>query len=354
MNVSGVTTLNNITTLNSSLNVSGSTIFNNATTCISSLNVSGTTTLSNSTTLVSSFNVSGITNLNSGNVAGTLSFGSRVEDYLIKLYGNDYGFGINGSTLRYNAPSGASHKFYIGTTEKTNISSSGLQVKGIANITNTSPYATANNYMQAGSLTIGDVLLDYGGGNNWTANTAGLMLECANNTEIAVHDSGARLASLMYYEGATNKITIGRDMGWGTISSVVINGALVAPTQVRSPLLTATQNSRGYASNIYGTAFNGWYIDLNTFWSGNAGNGGPAYLTLCFCFSQNTNIKWYGRVMVNSGGGTFGLITDLKNPTSGPTMINISNEWGTNGQNFLYISQAVMDNTYTLIYKIIG
>ena len=35
-------------------------------------------------------------------------------------------------------------------------------------------------------------------------------------------------------------------------------------------------------------------------------------------------------------------------------MINISSEWGTSGQNFLYISQAVMDNTYTLIYKIIG
>ena len=55
---------------------------------------------------------------------GILSFGSRVQDYLIKLYGDDYGFGINGSTLRYNAPSGASHKFYIGTTEKTKISSS--------------------------------------------------------------------------------------------------------------------------------------------------------------------------------------------------------------------------------------
>ncbi len=42
---------------------------------------------------------------------------------------------------------------------------------------------------------------------------------------MAVHDSGHRLASLMYYEGGgTNKITIGRDMGWGAIGNVAING----------------------------------------------------------------------------------------------------------------------------------
>ena len=45
-----------------------------------------------------------------------------------------------------------------------------------------------------------------------------LFLECLNNTEIAVHDTGNRLTSLMYYEGSnTNKITIRRDMGWGGI-----------------------------------------------------------------------------------------------------------------------------------------
>jgi hypothetical protein len=46
-NVSGTTTLNNITTINSSLNVSGTTTLNNITTINSSLNVSGTTTLNN-------------------------------------------------------------------------------------------------------------------------------------------------------------------------------------------------------------------------------------------------------------------------------------------------------------------
>ena len=54
------------------------------------------------------------------------------------------------------------------------------------------------------------------------------MLECNSNTEIAVHDNGHRLASCMYYEGdLNNKITIGRDMGWGAIKSVTICGFIV-------------------------------------------------------------------------------------------------------------------------------
>jgi hypothetical protein len=89
-------------------------------------------------------------------------------------------------------------------------------VNGICNIHGGNPFAVVNNYMQKGSLTIGDPLLNYGGGSNWSSNTAGLLLECENNTEIAVHDAGQRVSSLMYYQGgvSSNKITIGRDMGW--------------------------------------------------------------------------------------------------------------------------------------------
>jgi hypothetical protein len=91
-----------------------------------------------------------------------------------------------------------------------------LQVKGIENINNGSPYASANNFMQSGSLTIGGANANYGGGNKWTGNTAGLMMEYLDNAEIAVHDAGDRLSSLIYFQGgaSTNKITIGGDMGW--------------------------------------------------------------------------------------------------------------------------------------------
>ena len=89
------------------------------------------------------------------------------------------------------------------------------------------------NYMQNGSLTIGDANLNYGGGDLWTTNTSGLLLECSSKTEIAVHDGGTRIASTMYYEGdMLNQITIGRDMGWGAISNVAINGSLNASNYV--------------------------------------------------------------------------------------------------------------------------
>ena len=101
-----------------------------------------------------------------------------------------------------------------------------LEVNGAAVISNGNSYATKNNFMAPGSLTVGGAATNYGGGKNgWNSNTAGLMLETLKNTEIAAFDAETRVASLMYYEGdAPNRITIGRDMGWGAISQVVLNG----------------------------------------------------------------------------------------------------------------------------------
>lgn len=81
--------------------------------------------------------------------------------------------------------------------------------------------------MAPGSLVIGNTGSSFGGGRNWNGNTAGLLLETSANTEIAVFDSNQRLASLAYYEGdAANRITLGRDMGWGAISEVAIPSKL--------------------------------------------------------------------------------------------------------------------------------
>ena len=53
--------------------------------------------------------------------------------------------------------------------------------------------------MQTGSLTIGGTNANYGtGGNQWSSNTAGLMMECADYTEICVHDASTRVASFMF------------------------------------------------------------------------------------------------------------------------------------------------------------
>ena len=103
-----------------------------------------------------------------------------------------------------------------------------LKVAGIANIHNNSPYAVVNNFMAIGSLTIGGLTANYGCGNNWTSNTAGLMMECLDNTEIMIHDSGSRLVSAMaYYGGATNRIYIGRDAGWGSTPVTISNNLTI-------------------------------------------------------------------------------------------------------------------------------
>jgi hypothetical protein len=144
-------------------------------------------------------------------------------------------------------------KVGIGTTDPK----AQLQVTGIVNITSGSGnnIANMNNRMAPGSLTIGGIDRNYGGGNEWNANTAGLLLETLDNTEIAVHDSGTRIASLMYYESATNKFTIGRDMGWGKINTVQISGALsvVGNSELRGNVGIGTSGTRRSISLEGGT-----------------------------------------------------------------------------------------------------
>ncbi|ACV33830.1 hypothetical protein [Accumulibacter sp.] len=89
-------------------------------------------------------------------------------------------------------------------------------------------YAVANNRMAKGSLTVGSLTSSFGGGSGWSDNTAGLLFETRDDTEIAIHDSGTRIASVAYYQSSANSLTIGRDMGWGPISSVSVAGSIRA------------------------------------------------------------------------------------------------------------------------------
>ena len=103
-----------------------------------------------------------------------------------------------------------------------------LHVNGAALICDGASYAVANARMATGSLTIGSIAKNFGGGSGWNANTAGLLLETLDDTEIAVHDSGVRVASVAYYQSAPNTLKIGRDMGWGPLARVIVKGALDA------------------------------------------------------------------------------------------------------------------------------
>jgi hypothetical protein len=120
-----------------------------------------------------------------------------------------------------------------------------LDVNGAANVWGGARYAVNNGHMAPGSLTLGNIGANFGGGNLWGANTAGLMLETLDNTEIAVHDSGQRLASFMYYEGGgANRMVIGRDMGWGPVGTVSINGNVGVGTSAPAAKLHVTGDIR--------------------------------------------------------------------------------------------------------------
>ena len=291
----------------------------------------------------------------SGDVSltGILKFGSRVQDYLIDLYGGGYGFGINASTLRYNCPSGAAHKFYTGTTNNMTLDSSGnlsvnsyvycggttsgiringndygntfyqdaatigvnaanigftlrnantfnfnslsttpgvgyttiasmntgqislntkTIINGIGNIHNGSPYAITAGYMASGSLTIGGTNANYGTATGWSSSTAGLLMECADYTEICVHDSGTRVASLMYYDGPNNAITIGRNKGWVS-TNTKIDGSLT--TAQNAWIYSGEGNQRIYFAGGSTTYFQGYgagLYDVNYEWRNHIGN----------------------------------------------------------------------------------
>lgn len=181
---------------------------------------------SNTTTeyLVMTSNVSYFTN--------NLGIGKTTPAYNLDVAGDiNFTGTLRQNGTAYAAPGGESTQWtssganvYITGSNvgiKTTSPLCAIDVNGAANIWSGTRFAVANNYMALGSLTIGDCTKDFGGANGWAANTAGLMLECSNNTEICIHDHNTRIASLMYYEGGTNsnKMILGR--GIGTTPSLV-------------------------------------------------------------------------------------------------------------------------------------
>jgi hypothetical protein len=132
--------------------------------------------------------------------------------------------------------SGGADKVGVGTITPV----AKLDVVGTATINNGSNYANTTGYMASGSLTIGGTTANYGGGYEWNSSTAGLLFECQDNTEIAVHDAGARVASFMQYTGSQNTFYMGRLMGtgWGN-ATYVFSGIVQCSVQPRCRLYGA-------------------------------------------------------------------------------------------------------------------
>jgi len=119
--------------------------------------------------------------------------------------------------------------------------------------------------MASGSLTIGGTNANYGIATNWSSSTAGLLMECEDYTEIAIHDAGSRVASVMYYDGPNNRIIMGRDKGWGG-TKLFLSGGLIYPAS--SWLYSSEVNQRIYWYNSGTSLYQGYGNAPHIFWNG--------------------------------------------------------------------------------------
>ncbi len=118
----------------------------------------------------------------------------------------------------------------------------------------TTPYAIPNNLMPAGSLTIGNINQNYGGG-GFDTNTAGLLMECSDNTEIAIHDSGTSLHSFMRYT-SNGDFRIGRNCGWGA-ATLYITGGLRCDSYLYVSGTIQAFNSYYFPNNVWNNSNEG-------------------------------------------------------------------------------------------------
>ena len=186
---------------------------------------------------------------------------------------------------------------------------------GVLTVTGGTASSSSTLTTTPGSLIVGDVATNYGGGWN-----AGLMMECSDTTEITIHDSGARLASFMYYAGSS--FTIGRDLGsgWGVTptffaGNVTVNGTtnLVGTTTTRSLTLVNTHTlnvSNGNGTD--GQIMLGWQGSqsqyrhrITTNHDGGAGPTGNSNSMSFYLWSTNDAVGAVGtnHKMTLAGGG---------------------------------------------------
>jgi hypothetical protein len=158
------------------------------------------------------------------------------------------------------------------------------------------------NYMRAGSLTIGNITQNYGGGttswNSAVEGTAGLLMECLDNTELMIHDIGNSLHSFMRYTTNGN-FQIGRNAGHG-VANVSFAGNVCIGKATPGTALDVV-------GTITGTLFSGSGASLTALNASNissgsltVSNGGTGCTSLNTAFFDTSG----GVLSLKSGSGT--------------------------------------------------
>jgi len=248
-----------------------------------------------------------------------------------------YAFGINGGTLWYGTPTTGVHKWYNGTTNVMSLNTGGNLILNdrLLNVVGGTANAVPNGYMAAGSLTLGGTDRNYGGGSFWTSNTAGLLFECQSNTEIAIHDSGDRVASFMYYVGGG--FTIGRDTGWGACpASFASNLGVAGNLQVNGTVGIGTASPQGKLHvSLPGSVNDYWgkfIVKTTSFWGDGCSirseTAGTQYGTIYPMMYMAPHIVsdtdgWCAIRMGRSGGVATGRWWEIANRSDGVFQIGV-------------------------------
>jgi len=301
------------------------------------------------------------------NVGGAINASGNSNSYLggLRINGFDTGNTIWQDTgdLGISANAGYNMKFSIGNGgEKMRIKSNGnvginttdpqttLQVNGTANITNGS--AAGIIKMQSGSLTIGGTNANYGCQNyadgDWNGtNTAGLLMECQDNTEIVVHDNNTRLVSMIAYYGGANRILyIGRNMSWpGGATPVNIPSTLtVGDTTTLSGtlnLLPTTAITPLFIKSTAANSINNIEIKNNADISCYIGIGGTNYGGN---YANNLFLQSPNSLILNTGGTGTGGVPDMIIDSAGNVGIGL-----TNPSSLLEVYKAAANTSYITI-----
>ena len=175
--------------------------------------------------------------------------------------------------------------------------------------------------LQPGALNIGRTDLNYAWeGGTWAEDVrVGILANCSETWEIAVHDSGDAVKSLIHFDGGST-ITMGRDIGWSTCvvnspSGYVSNG---------NPWSTA--NSAFFPNGITTAGGTNWIYGTTTFIGNAPGNGaghdfsssGHQYSTgsittpLFLVNGHSDNTKGY-RIHNTSGSSVSAMFTNSSN-----------------------------------------
>jgi hypothetical protein len=230
-----------------------------------------------------------------------------------------------------------------------------LDVVGIGMVSDGTNYAAANGRLKSGSLTIGSIQESFGGGIAWSANTAGLLLETKADTEIAVYDSGDRLASLLYYQGELeNRLTIGRDMGWGPLSKIALMPSVGVGIGTANPLATLHVNGNTW---ITGDAVVGavtgadLHVHGNIYWDSDQAAAGHVRL-------GNLQIAWgRGSFSTPVAETAIPVSFPVSYPTNALPAVTVSIDdpgYGGNNLNAGAGAYQVSGTGFKVLYKVVG